>query len=201
MAMPGEAQETRQHRAVWMGSGGTLGGSHVGAVDRLGHVLQQVAEAAEHEPEGREALLVDAAVLVPAGVNQRLHRGEPAPHPLDRLLEALAPATGGRGLGLKGRTFHDLRGTAVTRLAYAGCTVAEIATFTGLSLADVQAILDKHYLSCDPAIAESASQKLAKLAEARTTLQTGLQTDPDVPCKENGKSAVESGGWGTRIRT
>jgi len=90
-------------------------------------------------------------------------------------------------IGLKGRTFHDLRGTAVTRLAYAGCSNAEIAIFTGLSLADVQAILDKHYLSRDPAIAESAAAKLAKLAEERTKLQTGLQTGPDVLGKRTGK--------------
>jgi integrase len=40
-----------------------------------------------------------------------------------------------------GLTFHDLRGTAVTRLAIAGCTKAEIATITGHSLRDVHAIL------------------------------------------------------------
>ena len=73
-------------------------------------------------------------------------------------------------IGLKGRTFHDLRGTAVTRLAYAGCTEAEIAIFTGLSLGDVRAILTKHYLNRDPAIAENAAAKLAKLAETRTSL-------------------------------
>ena len=44
-------------------------------------------------------------------------------------------------------TFHDLRGTAVTRLALAGCTEAEIATITGHSLRDVRAILDTHYLA------------------------------------------------------
>ena len=33
--------------------------------------------------------------------------------------------------GIVGVTFHDLRGTAVTRLALAGCTEAEIATITG----------------------------------------------------------------------
>ena len=36
--------------------------------------------------------------------------------------------------GVVGVTFHDLRGTAVTRLALAGCTEAEIATITGHSL-------------------------------------------------------------------
>lgn len=90
-------------------------------------------------------------------------------------------------LGLQGRTFHDLRGTAATRLAYAGCTEAEIAIFTGLSLEDVRAILTKHYLNRDPSIAENAAKKLAKLAETRTNLQTGLQTGPSRSTKRTGK--------------
>jgi integrase len=36
---------------------------------------------------------------------------------------------------IEGVTFHDLRGTAVTRLAIAGATEAEIATLTGHSRA------------------------------------------------------------------
>jgi integrase len=56
--------------------------------------------------------------------------------------------------------FHDLRGTAVTRLALAGSTVPEIATFTGHSLKDVEAILDRHYLGRDVRLAESALAKL-----------------------------------------
>jgi integrase len=62
--------------------------------------------------------------------------------------------------GVTGVTFHDLRGTAVTRLAIAGCTEAEIATITGHSLRSVRAIIDTHYLSRDPALAESAIRKL-----------------------------------------
>jgi integrase len=62
--------------------------------------------------------------------------------------------------GVIGVTFHDLRGTAVTRLAIAGCTEAEIATITGHSLRSVRAILDTHYLSRDQALAESAISKL-----------------------------------------
>ena len=50
-----------------------------------------------------------------------------------------------------GLTFNDLRGTAVTRLALAGCSEAEIATITGHSLRDVRSILDAHYLHRDPA--------------------------------------------------
>ena len=64
--------------------------------------------------------------------------------------------------GISGLTFHDLRGTAVTRLAVAGCTEAEIATITGHSLRDVGAILDAHYLHRDPALAESAIRKLER---------------------------------------
>ena len=59
-------------------------------------------------------------------------------------------------------TFHDLRGTAVTRLAIAGCTVPEIATITGHSLRDVGAILDSNYLDRDPMLAESAIAKLER---------------------------------------
>lgn len=61
-----------------------------------------------------------------------------------------------------GVTFNDLRGTAVTRLALAGATEAEIATITGHSLRDVRSILDAHYLHRDPALAESAIRKLEK---------------------------------------
>jgi integrase len=56
-------------------------------------------------------------------------------------------------------TFHDLRGSAVVRLALAGATVPEIATFTGHSLKDVEAILDKHYLGRDVRLAENAMRK------------------------------------------
>lgn len=73
--------------------------------------------------------------------------------------------------GIVDLTFHDLRGTAVTRLAVAGCTVAEIATITGHSLRDVGAILDAHYLRRDHQLAVSAIQKL----ETRTKLQNEVQ--------------------------
>jgi integrase len=62
--------------------------------------------------------------------------------------------------GIVGVTFHDLRGTAVTRLAIVGCTEAEIATVTGHSLRDVRSILDANYLHRDAALGESAIRKL-----------------------------------------
>ena len=68
--------------------------------------------------------------------------------------------------GIVGVTFNDLRGTAVTRLALAECTEAEIATITGHSLRDVRSILDAHYLHRDPALAESAIRKLERRTES-----------------------------------
>lgn len=56
--------------------------------------------------------------------------------------------------------FHDLRGTAVTRLALSGCTVPEIASITGHGLKTVQEILDKHYLGGRLELAEAAIKKL-----------------------------------------
>jgi integrase len=68
--------------------------------------------------------------------------------------------------GITGLTFHDLRGSAVVRLALADATVPQIATFTGHSLRDVEAILDAHYLGRDVKLAEIAVMKL----ETRTKL-------------------------------
>jgi len=68
--------------------------------------------------------------------------------------------------GITGLTFHDLRGSAVTRLALAGAEVPEIVAITGHSLKDAGSILDAHYLNRDPALAESAIRKL----ETRTKI-------------------------------
>jgi integrase len=68
--------------------------------------------------------------------------------------------TAARKAGICGLTFHDLRGTAVTRLALVGCTEAEIVTITGHSLKDTRAIMDCHYLHRDPTLAASAIRKL-----------------------------------------
>jgi integrase len=62
--------------------------------------------------------------------------------------------------GITGLTFHDLRGSAVTRLAEAGAAIPEIVAITGHSLKDAGSILDAHYLNRNPALAESAIRKL-----------------------------------------
>lgn len=65
--------------------------------------------------------------------------------------------------GIENLSFHDLRGTAVTRLAIAKCTVPEIATITGHSLKDVGSILDAHYLDRSVELGRSAIRKLEDL--------------------------------------
>ena len=47
-------------------------------------------------------------------------------------------------------------------MALAEATVPQIATFTGHSLKDVEAILDAHYLGRDIQLAEAAVLKLEK---------------------------------------
>jgi hypothetical protein len=73
-------------------------------------------------------------------------------------------------VGVTGLTFHDLRGSAVVRLALAEATVPQIATFTGHSLKDVEAILDAHYLGRDIQLAEAAALKLEQRKNCKTRL-------------------------------
>jgi len=56
--------------------------------------------------------------------------------------------------------FHDLRGTAVTRLALSGCTTPQIAAITGHSPRDVDEILKAHYLGGQAELADRAIVKL-----------------------------------------
>jgi integrase len=62
--------------------------------------------------------------------------------------------------GIRGLTFHDLRGTAVVTLAHAGCTEAEIYAITGHKPSDVRAILTAHYLPRDGEVGANAIAKL-----------------------------------------
>ena len=62
--------------------------------------------------------------------------------------------------GIRGLTFHDLRGTAVVTLARAGCNEVEIYSITGHKPGDVRAILTAHYLPRDAEVAGNAIAKL-----------------------------------------
>ena len=69
-----------------------------------------------------------------------------------------------RAAGIVDLHFHDIRGTTVTLLAEAGCTVPEIVTITGHSLRRAQEILDK-YLARTSKLAESAIAKFENVME------------------------------------
>ena len=76
--------------------------------------------------------------------------------------------------GITDLHFHDLRGTAVTMLAEAGCSVPEIASITGHSLKSVHTILEK-YMSRTRTLAKSA---MAKFENASSTdFANRLQTE------------------------
>ena len=75
-------------------------------------------------------------------------------------------------------TFHDLRGSAVTRLALAGCTVAgDRDLHRSFSLADVSAILDSTISAAIRRSAENAIRKL-ETERKRTKSANRLQTGP-----------------------
>ncbi|NQW10948.1 MAG: tyrosine-type recombinase/integrase, partial [Alphaproteobacteria bacterium] len=62
--------------------------------------------------------------------------------------------------GIEGLTFNDIRGTAVTRLALAGCDHALISAITGHTMGQVGAILDHHYISRTAILADEAIANL-----------------------------------------
>jgi integrase len=83
--------------------------------------------------------------------------------------------------GIRGLTFHDLRGTAVVTLARAGCNEVEIYSITGHKPGDVQAILTAHYLPRDAEVAGNAIAKLNRYKargdqKGDENLPTGLPT-------------------------
>ena len=99
--------------------------------------------------------------------------------------------------GIRGLTFHDLRGTAVVTLARAGCNEVEIYSITGHKPGDVQAILTAHYLPRDAEVAGNAIAKLNRY-KARgdqkedENLPTALPTALKIAKRENGESVARS---------
>lgn len=82
---------------------------------------------------------------------------------------------------IKDLHFHDLRGTAVTMLAEAGCTTPQIASITGHSLKTVSQILDK-YLARTKALASGAIALFenAKSTTHANSLQTASKLSPEL---------------------
>lgn len=81
-----------------------------------------------------------------------------------------------RAAGITDLHFHDIRGTAITMLAEAGCTTPQIAAITGHSLKTVTTILDK-YLAPTRVLASEAVKLFenARSTEFANRLQTGPQ--------------------------
>ena len=75
--------------------------------------------------------------------------------------------------GIEGVTFNDLRGTSVTRLADARCTVPQIASITGHSLKSATAILEK-YLARTREQADAAIELLDDHRRRRTVREQKL---------------------------
>lgn len=80
--------------------------------------------------------------------------------------------------------FHDLRGTAITMLAEAGCTTPQIAAITGHSLKTVETILEK-YLARTRVLAGEAVTLFenAKSTEYANCLQTRTPDSPKTSAK------------------
>jgi integrase len=92
--------------------------------------------------------------------------------------------------GIRGLTFHDLRGTAVVTLARAGCNEVEIYSITGHKPGDVRAILTAHYLPRDAEVAGNAIAKLNQYKAQREheKLPTTLPTVPKITKAKRPKS-------------
>ena len=66
--------------------------------------------------------------------------------------------------GITDRTFHDIRRTAICRLADAGCTDFEVAAITGHTLATVHEIIE-FYRQRTNRQAKNAMEKLNRLLQ------------------------------------
>jgi integrase len=84
-----------------------------------------------------------------------------------------------KAAGISDLHFHDVRGTTVTMLAEAGCTLPEIVAITGHSLRRAQDILER-YLARTSKLAESAIAKFENVIEtdfAKRPAKRSGQTD------------------------
>lgn len=63
---------------------------------------------------------------------------------------------------IKGKTFHDLRGTFVTNARRSGSSIEDIAEMTGHSIADVKSILEVHYLAASDTTSDAVILRMEK---------------------------------------
>ncbi len=77
--------------------------------------------------------------------------------------------------GITGKAFTDLRGTAVSRLKAAERTLPMIAGISGHTNAEVNAILDRHYLARRSILAREAIRRLE--TRTRTPIRFPKRSD------------------------
>jgi integrase len=82
-----------------------------------------------------------------------------------------------KAAGIRGLHFHDIRGTMVTMLAEAGCSVPEIASITGHSLRTAQQILEK-YLAKTSKLAANAIAKFENVVETNSASRAANHPRP-----------------------
>ncbi|MBN8241744.1 tyrosine-type recombinase/integrase [Nitratireductor aquimarinus] len=70
-------------------------------------------------------------------------------------------------LGIKGVTFHDLRGTFITDRRREGSSVEQIASISGHSTSEVKTVLEKHYLADDQAMSDAVILRMERTQRKR----------------------------------
>lgn len=132
------------------------------AADHYRHIFAAIRDVAVHGLV--EAANGDKVVLMPERAARPIRYDLPGVRGLKdgeaetlgnlpRLIEPMPSLAGFRD--------QDLRDTAVTWLALAGCTVPEIAAVTGHSLQSITSVLE-HYLARHPELADHAIAKLVE---------------------------------------
>jgi integrase len=65
-------------------------------------------------------------------------------------------------ISIRGKTFHDLRGTFITEARRSGSSIEDIADMSGHSITDVRSILEAHYLATDEKAGNSVILKMER---------------------------------------
>lgn len=159
----------RQGDRLALVDGGTLDGRRVFRQRKTGAVVMipdapEVAVRLEAMRRRRQGWKVQPIEVVVDEKQRRPFRREHYAHTFAAVrAEALASAP-----SLADARDQDLRDTAVTWLARAGCTLPEICQITGHSLQSAAQTL-KHYLATHPEIADNAIKKLVAWMEGQVS--------------------------------
>lgn len=141
------------------------------------------------QSKGRRHVVVPCITLLRTMLDELKERGRTSTHILTaargqpwkkRHFSSVFKATCDRA-GIVGLTFHDLRGTAITTLADAGCTEMQIASITGHSLKSVHEILEKYW-------SRTATQSRAAMAKLENHLRTVAANQAANPSTKIGAS-------------